>query len=193
MAKSLLSWLHFHSLWLAQARPGWLSVNLKIFTLQRCGQRLGPGPGQFSRGRKRVTVTGPRQQQPVSRSPLSHFPNRDMGLELGVREKKTKKRSKVLFSCCCLWLFDIFNFCASNNECKMKEREDVLRVWPVDRSREHSSGFRNFHFHWLAARGWDRVSGTDNQDTVWRLIQTENWINKKWIVQRSAKTYAFNY
>ena len=94
MAKSLLSWLHFHSLWLAQARPGWLSVNLKIFTLQRCGQRLGPGPGQFSRGRKRVTVTGPRQQQPVSRSPLSHFPNRDMGLELGVRGRKQRKEAR---------------------------------------------------------------------------------------------------
>ena len=45
VAKSLPSRLHFHSLRLAQwRRPGWLSVNLKIFTLASCGRRLGrPG------------------------------------------------------------------------------------------------------------------------------------------------------
>ena len=61
VAKSLPSRLHFHSLRLAQwRRPGWLSVNLKIFTLASCGRRLGQAArlGQFSRGRKRG-VMGP--------------------------------------------------------------------------------------------------------------------------------------
>ena len=52
--------------------------------------------------------------------------------------------------------------------------EDVLRAG-LERSREHSSGFRNFHFHWLAAGGRGRVSGTDNQDTV---CQPETKLNQ---------------
>ena len=51
--------------------------------------------------------------------------------------------------------------------------EDVLRAG-LERSREHSSGFRNFHFHWLAAGGRGRVSGTDNQDTVRHGHGTQN-------------------
>ena len=51
VAKSLPSRLHFHSLRLAQwRRPGWLSVNLKIFTLAAAGGGWGgqAGPGWAS-------------------------------------------------------------------------------------------------------------------------------------------------